>query len=123
MKILYDPGDRPYDYFHRVMGGKWKMFIIRGIHQNGFIRFNEAKRILGVSGKFLQQQLRDLERDGIIDRIVYPVMPPHVEYVFTPAGKELVPVLDSIYEWSTKRMQELQIPIALLSPVYHKKTD
>ena len=118
-----DPGVRPYDYFRRVLGGKWKLFIIRGIIYQGFVRFNELRRITGVTEKVLQQQLRELERDGIIRRTVYPEVPPWVEYTFTPAGEELRPVMDAIYTWSLKRLQERGAPIAPLTFLYHDHGD
>ena len=119
MHHLEDPGIRPYDYFRQVLGGKWKLFIIRGIIYKGFIRFNEMKRITGVTEKVLQQQLRELERDGIIKREIYPEMPPRMEYTFTPAGEELRPVMDAIYTWSLKRLQEQGASIAPLTFLYH----
>lgn len=120
MKHLEDPGIRPYDYFREVLGGKWKLFIIRGIIYKGFVRFNELKRITGVTEKVLQQQLRELERDGIIRRTIYPEIPPRVEYSFTPAGEELRPVMDAIYAWSLKRLQEQGADIAPLTFLYHE---
>lgn len=115
-----DVGIRPYDYFHKVMGGKWKPYIIRGIHHNGYVRFNELLRILGISPKVLQQQLRELESDGIIQRVVYTVVPPWVDYVFTDAGKELVPIYDMIYKWSLARLKEQGAPIAPYTYIFHE---
>jgi DNA-binding HxlR family transcriptional regulator len=123
MANLNDPGTRPYDYYNKILGGKWKLFLIRGIMQKGSIRFNESKRVLGVSEKVLQQQLRELERDGIIKRIVYPEIPPHVEYIFTPAGEELRPILEGIYKWSLKRLQEQGENIAPLTYLYHENNE
>lgn len=114
-----DNGIRPYDFFNRVMGGKWKPYLIRGISHKGHIRFNEAMRILGVSAKVLQQQLRELEEDGIIERKVYSVVPARVDYIFTEVGKSLMPIYDLIFDWSLKRMQELDLPIAPFSYSFH----
>ena len=114
-----DIGIRPYDFFNRVMGGKWKPYIIRGISCKGYIRFNEAIRVLGVSAKVLQQQLRELEEDGIIERKVCSVVPPRVDYVFTENGKALTPIYDLIFDWSLKRMQELDLTVAPFSYSFH----
>ena len=76
-------------------------------------------RILGVSAKVLQQQLRELEEDGIIERKVYSVVPARVDYIFTEVGKSLMPIYDLIFDWSLKRMQELDLPIAPFSYSFH----
>jgi DNA-binding HxlR family transcriptional regulator len=82
-----------------VIGGKWKpiiLYIIRGEKK----RFGEIKKLLPtITQKMLTQQLRELERDGIIDRKVYPVVPPKVEYSLTPYGRTLMPILNSMAEW------------------------
>ena len=117
--VQADAGIRPYDFFAKVMGGKWKPYLIRGISHKGYIRFNESLRILGVSAKVLQQQLRELEDDGIIQRKVYSVVPPRVDYVFTELGEKLVPIYDLIFDWSLDRMKELNLPIAPFSYSFH----
>jgi DNA-binding HxlR family transcriptional regulator len=114
-----DPGIRPYDYFHMVMGGKWKPFIVRGIILKGVIRFNETMRVLGVSAKVLKQQLSELERDGIITRTIYPEVPLRVEYRLTPAGEKLKPVFDLIYHWSLEQLQGRNADIAPLTFIFH----
>lgn len=117
--IQADAGIRPYDFFAKVMGGKWKPYIIRGISHKGYIRFNESMRILGVSAKVLKQQLRELEEDGIIQRKVYPVAPARVDYVFTETGKSLIPIYNMIFDWSVKRLEELNLPVAPFSYAFH----
>jgi DNA-binding HxlR family transcriptional regulator len=84
-----------------LVGGKWKMVILWQL-QNSVVRFGELKRRLnGVTQKMLTQQLRELEGAGLINRIVYPVVPPKVEYGLTEAGKKLIPALDRLCQWST----------------------
>ncbi|MDR1815501.1 MAG: winged helix-turn-helix transcriptional regulator [Clostridiales Family XIII bacterium] len=122
MKNEHDPGIRPYDYFYGVLGGKWKPYILRGLFFKEKIRFNETRRILGVSEKMLLQQLRELERDGIITREVFPEVPPRVEYSLTPAGEELRPIFDLIYRWSLARLRERDIEVAPLSFRYHEES-
>ena len=53
----------------------------------------------------LAQQLRELERDGLISRTVYPVVPPKTEYSLTDFGKSLVPILDAMCDWGTDYLQ------------------
>ena len=116
-----ETGVRPYDYFFKTLSGKWKPYIIRGIINKGFVRFNEVRRVMGCSEKVLQQQLRELERDGIIVRTIYPEIPPHVEYSFTPAGETLTPVFDAIYEWSLEQLLKKGATIEPATFIYHEK--
>lgn len=81
------------------IGGKWKVAILW--HLTGqTLRFGELKRLsVGVTQKMLTQQLRELERDGLIHRQVYAEVPPRVEYSLTPLGRSLIPILKSLYDW------------------------
>lgn len=82
-----------------LIGDKWKIFILRDLF-TGTKRFSELKRSLtGITQKMLTQQLRDLEENGIVNRKVYPVVPPKVEYSLTDLGKTLKPILDSLWNW------------------------
>ena len=84
-----------------LVGGKWKMVILWQL-QNGVARFGELKRQLGgITQKMLTQQLRELEESGLVNRTVYPVVPPKVEYSLTEEGKKLIPALDVLCQWST----------------------
>lgn len=85
-----------------VIGGKWKPIILWHLGQ-GPHRFNELlKNINGVTQKMLTQQLRELEKDGLINRKIYPQIPPKVEYSITEYGKSLSPVLKIMAQWGTK---------------------
>lgn len=89
------------------IGDKWKVLILRDLFMNGTMRFSELKRSMaGVTQKMLTQQLRDMENDGLIDRKVYPVVPPKVEYSLTDFGKSLKPVLDSLWNWGERFKKE-----------------
>lgn len=101
----------PYHFVTNCISGKWKMTILHHIHHYGKIRFNETKKTLGVSEKVLSQQLKELVRDGLIERIQYNTIPLKVEYVLTPLGEDLIPALDILYIWSVRRMDSLDIPI------------
>src|SRR5712691_4396995 len=88
----------------RMLEGRWKMVIIFHLFDRGRLRFSELERsIPGVSQKMLIQQLRDLERDGIVKRTVHPQVPPKVEYDLTKVGKALCPALDALLEWGELR--------------------
>lgn len=101
----------PYLYGMSCVSGKWKATLLHHIHTYGAIRFNETKKTLPISEKVLSQQLKELERDGLIKRIQYQVMPLKVEYILTQEGEDLIPALDAIYIWSIKRMHSRGIPI------------
>lgn len=86
-----------------VIGGKWKPLILYVIQEAPRVRFNEMHRqISGITQKMLTQQVRELERDGLVHREVYPEVPPRVEYSITEYGKTMTPVLDSMWKWGEK---------------------
>ena len=87
-----------------MLEGRWKMVIIFHLFARGILRFSELeKAIPDVSQKMLIQQLRELERDGIVTRTVYPQVPPKVEYALTKWGQAMCPALDQLLEWAAKR--------------------
>jgi DNA-binding HxlR family transcriptional regulator len=88
----------------RMLEGRWKMVIIFHLFDRSTLRFSELERAIpGVSQKMLIQQLRELERDGIVVRKIYPQVPPKVEYSLTNWGKAMCPALDSLLEWAAAR--------------------
>jgi DNA-binding HxlR family transcriptional regulator len=87
-----------------MLEGRWKMLIIFQLFSHPVRRFSELERgIPAVSQKMLIQQLRELERDGIVARKVYPEVPPKVEYRLTDWGRALCPALDALLEWAALR--------------------
>ena len=88
----------------RMLEGRWKMVIIFHLFDRGTLRFSELERAIpAVTQKMLIQQLRDLERDGIVSRRVFPQVPPKVEYELTPWGQAMCPALDGLLEWAAQR--------------------
>ena len=86
------------------LGGKWKIRILFSLYENKKVRFNELKKVLKtITQQMLSKQLKELETDGIINRKVYQVVPPKVEYSLTDFGKSVLPILDSLYSWSVKK--------------------
>ncbi len=82
-----------------LIGDKWKVLILRDL-MPGTKRFGELKKSLGsVSQKVLTAQLRDMEENGLVNRKVYPEVPPRVEYSLTDLGMSLKPVLDALQDW------------------------
>jgi DNA-binding HxlR family transcriptional regulator len=81
-----------------VLSGKWKGMVLHRLLDRT-LRFGELKRLLPVTQKMLTRQLRELERDGVIQRTVYAEVPPRVEYSLTPFGLSLKPILLMMNEW------------------------
>ena len=82
-----------------LIGGKWKLLILRNLKSRPW-RFNELQRDLdGISQKVLTDSLRSMEADGLLTRTVYPEVPPRVEYTLTELGYSLKPILDSMVAW------------------------
>lgn len=94
-----------------VIGGKWKLMILWYLI-DGKKRFSELKRALpGITQKMLTQQLRELEMNGIVNRVVYPVVPPKVEYSLTSQGEALIPTLQLLCDWGDTYAQTNAIPL------------
>ena len=82
-----------------LISDKWKVLIVRDLLA-GTKRFGELQRSVGnVSQKVLTAQLREMEEDGLVDRKVYPEVPPRVEYSLTELGRSLEPVLSALWNW------------------------
>lgn len=83
-----------------MIGGKWKSMILYVLSSKGVVRFNQLKKMIsGISQKMLTQQLRELERDGLIKRQAFPEVPPHVEYSISELGLSLGPIYQAIHGW------------------------
>ena len=85
-----------------IIRGKWKAVILCHLN-DGPKRFLELQRITGgISQKVLNEKLQELQHHGLITKIVYPQVPPKVEYLLTVIGKDLFPALEMIQDWSIK---------------------
>ena len=84
-----------------MLEGRWKLVILFHLFGGKTLRFSDPERgIPGISQKMLTQQLRQLERDRIVTRIVHPSVPPKVEYHLTEWGQSLCPALDRPLNWA-----------------------
>jgi DNA-binding HxlR family transcriptional regulator len=84
-----------------ILEGRWKLLIVHHLLVRQPRRFSDLERAIPkVTQKMLIQQLRALEADGVVRRIVYPEVPPHVEYELTPAGTALTPALNALHDWA-----------------------
>jgi DNA-binding HxlR family transcriptional regulator len=92
----------------KVLGGKWKILILWHLKDEGK-RFSELKRLMPkITEKMLIQQLRELEKDGIVNRFVHSEVPPKVEYSFTEYGLSLKPVLQALCNWGEQHLKRIE---------------
>lgn len=101
----FTPGNCPVVYCMNIIGGKWKPSIIHMIRTDRNRYSILLKNITEISKQTLTNQLRELETDGIIERVVFPEIPPRVEYNITDYGKTLLPIIDSMYKWGRQHMK------------------
>lgn len=88
-----------------LIGNKWKIFIIQQLMDRPF-RFSELRRAIpGISEKVLTDNLRAMEKDGLITRTVFPEVPPRTEYVLSELGNTMRPIIESMATWGTGYQQ------------------
>lgn len=86
----------------QLLEGKWKLVIIGQLFANESIRFSKLEQAIdGITQKMLIQQLKQLEKDGLVLRTVYPQVPPKVEYSLTAFGRSLGPAITALREWAS----------------------
>ncbi|MCA1055910.1 winged helix-turn-helix transcriptional regulator [Rossellomorea aquimaris] len=97
----------PVEAALEVIGGKWKVVILCHLIDNGTLRTSELKRLMpNITQKMLTQQLRELETDGVVDRIIYNQVPPKVEYKLTDYGNSLTPALQMLCSWGEQHIEK-----------------
>ena len=100
-------GDAAEEAF-KLIEGRWKMMILFHLFDKEMLRFSELERAIPLaSQKMLIQQLRDLERNGILMRTIYPQVPPRVEYSLTDLGQALRPALHELVQWANLRRKRV----------------
>ena len=98
-----DFSETGYSYTLSLIAGKYKPIILYCLMEYEPVRFNEMQRYLkNIADKTLSQNLKELEKDGLIIRTVYPQIPPKVEYTLTERGHSLVKVLDKLCDWGNE---------------------
>lgn len=94
-------------YTLSVIGGRWKPNILYCLLNSGRMRYNELRRsIAGISERMLVAQLRELEEDGLVKRIIYPEIPPRVEYELTAAGISTQSMLECMSDWGNHNRED-----------------
>ncbi|QXP65322.1 helix-turn-helix domain-containing protein [Polaribacter sp. HaHaR_3_91] len=89
-----------------LIGTKWKPLILFHLLEGGLRSGVLQKHIIGISNKMFTQTVRELEKDGLISRKVYPVVPPKVEYTLTERGQSLEAILRSLDAWGLKDIEQ-----------------
>src|ERR1700761_8315307 len=85
----------------KILEGRWKLVILFHLFDGKLLRFSDLERAIpSISQKMLIQQLRQLENDGVVRRIVHQQVPPKVEYGLTDWGEALCPALDELLRWA-----------------------
>jgi len=104
----FNPYNCPVTHCMNKIGGKWKILIIYAVSKN-CNRFSKLQRALPIISKqMLVNQLRELEEDKILERIIYAEIPPRVEYKITPYGLSLMPVIGVMQDWGLKDLATLE---------------
>jgi DNA-binding HxlR family transcriptional regulator len=92
----------------KMIADQWTALVIYAL-EDETKRFSQLlEQIDGISKKMLTQTLRSLERNGLVQRVVYPTVPPVVEYSLTPLGKTLIEPMHVLREWANEHMQEVE---------------
>ena len=89
----------------KMIGGKWKLLILRHLIYGGTTRFNELHRaIAGITQTMLTKQLRELARDGMVARLAYAEVPPRVEYSATAEARDLDDFFQAMHHWGSRNL-------------------
>ncbi len=101
--------DCPTQRVLETIADKWSVIVIYALSKREPRRYSELQRLIGgISQKMLTQTLRKLERDGLVERHVYPVVPPKVEYSLTPLGETLTELLKAVCKWAQVHWDEIE---------------
>ena len=115
-KIVHDP-NAPVDPRGEMLvndligrvADKWTLLVLEELEDHGVLRFTElARRVPGISQKMLTQTLRAMERDGLVERTVHPVIPPKVEYRLTDLGNSLGEAFCGVWHWAGDNLDRVE---------------
>ena len=89
------------------VGDRWSVLVIISLSQYGTLRFNELKRNLGISQRMLSLTLKELERDGLVNRTYHQTIPPKVEYNLTPMGQSFRDPVSALGHWALENLDKI----------------
>ena len=89
------------------VGDRWSVLVVISLAQYGTLRFNELKRNLGISQRMLSLTLKELERDGLVNRTYYPTIPPKVEYKLTELGQSFREPVSVLGNWALDNLGKI----------------
>ena len=118
-QAVFDIAMDPYNHMMRVLFGRWKPFILRAISIDDGTCFSQFFKQLPISQKVLSQNLKEMQKDDLIYRVVYPEVPPRVVYKLTKTGQMMIGVLDLVYDWGWKDMKRKGLPVDALGEMWH----
>lgn len=108
MQSFLPAGNCPIRNVLNRIGDKWSMLVMVTLHSNGIMRFSDVHRTIGdISHRMLTVTLKSLEADGLVNRKVYPEVPPRVEYCLTDMGFTLIPHLENLLNWAVESLPEI----------------
>lgn len=94
-----------------IIGGKYKAIILWHLIKDGTLRFGEIQRLIPqATPKMLSNQLKELEANGVIVRVLYPVVPPKTEYYLSEFGKTLIPIISALRDWGNNYFEFMKVP-------------
>lgn len=101
----YNPGNCPVVYSLNIIGNRWKLLVIHYV-KLGHNRYSMLQKVIpDISRQTLTNQLRELEADGILERTIFPQIPPKVEYHLTDVGLSLQPIITEMSKWGLQYVQ------------------
>lgn len=89
------------------VGDRWSVLVVISLAEYGTLRFNELKRNLGISQRMLSRTLKELERDGLVNRTYYPTIPPKVEYNLTEMGESFREPVNALGHWALDNLAKI----------------
>lgn len=99
------------------LGDKWTMLVLVSLSVNGTMRFGDIHRTISdISQRMLTVTLRSLEADGLVERRVYPEVPPRVEYTITEVGDSLIPHINALVGWAVEHMPGIEASRSAMKP-------
>lgn len=107
MKVAKELPSVPAERTLKVIGGRWKVYVLYFLFEKPHRLSELRRRIPGVSQKVLVQQLRELEEHGIVKRRIFAEVPPRVVYSATRLGLSLKPIVDALCDWGKRHANEL----------------